>query len=196
MSFRDEKRRRTMREIQSAALDLFEARGYDAVSVEAIAAAAGVSAPTVYRNFGTKERIVLWDDYDPDMLDAIAAETRRAKPLAAIEIGLVGALDRIYEADARRVFRRSKLAVKEPALRLANAPALAEMRAQLGAVLVLSYAGMSEARADLLAAVVVVALEIAVNRWIQEQGREPLRTYFREVFADLRSLVLTEGVTA
>jgi hypothetical protein len=63
-------------------------------------------------------------------------------------------------------------------------------------VLVLSYAGMSEARADLLAAVVVVALEIAVNRWIQEQGREPLRSYFREVFADLRSVVLTEGATA
>ena len=54
---------------------------------------------------------------------------------------------------------------------------------------------MSEARADLLAAVVVVALEIAVHRWVDERGREPLRVYFREVFADLRSVVLTEGVT-
>jgi AcrR family transcriptional regulator len=185
-----------MREVQGAALDLFEANGYDAVSVEAIAAAAGVSAPTVYRHFGTKERIVLWDDYDPDLLASIAAEAPQRGPLAAIEAGLIVALDRIYDADARLVLRRARLVGATPMLRIANAPVLAETRAALGAVLVLSYPRLSEGRAELLASVVVIALETAVNRWVDERGRAPLRTHFREAFEDLRSVIQTEGVLA
>src|SRR5690349_3530980 len=123
-----------MREVQGAALDLFEANGYDTVSVEAIAAAAGVSPMTVYRHFGTKERIILWDDYVPDLLASIAAEAPRHGPLAAIEIGLIAALDRIYDGDARLILRRAKLTRATPILRIANAPVLAELRAALGAV--------------------------------------------------------------
>src|SRR5690349_11627703 len=102
MSLRADKKRWAMREVQAAALDLFEAHGYADVSVEAIAAAAGVSPPTVYRHFGSKERIVLWDDYDPDLLASIAAESRRMGPLKAVEAGLIAALDRVYETDAKR----------------------------------------------------------------------------------------------
>lgn len=193
MSLRDDKRRWTMREVQAAALDLFEANGYDAVSVEAIAAAAGVSPPTVYRHFGSKERIILWDDYDPDLLASIAAHARHAAPLAAIELGLIDAVDRIYETDARLVLRRSRLVRATPMLRLANIPIMAETRAELAAVLVLSYPRLSEARAELLASVVLVALEAAITRWIDERGKTPVKTHFRDAFADLRSVVLTEG---
>src|SRR5690349_3484703 len=112
MSLRDDKRRWTMREVQAAAIDLFEAQGYAPVSVEAIAAAAGVSAPTVYRHFGTKERIVLWDNYDPDLLSSIAREARHLPPLKAIEAGLIAALDRVYEADAKRILRRARLVAR------------------------------------------------------------------------------------
>jgi AcrR family transcriptional regulator len=196
LSLRDDKRRWMMREVQAAALDLFEANGYAAVSVEAIAAAAGVSAPTVYRHFGTKERIVLWDDYDPDLLASIAAHARKLPPLAAIEAGLVEALDRIYETDARRILRRSRLLQAEPLLRVANAPVVAEMRAELGAILVLSYARLGEDRAGLLAAVVMVALERAVDRWVAARGKTSLLTHFRDAFDDLRSVVLAEGASA
>jgi AcrR family transcriptional regulator len=196
MTLRDDKRRWTMREVQAAALDLFEANGFDAVSVEAIAASAGVSAPTVYRHFGSKERIVLWDDYDPDLLAAIAAKARNATPLEAIETGLIAALGQVYEADARRVLRRARLLAAHPGLRAANAPLMAELRAGLGEVLVASYPRLGRVRADLLAAVVVVALETAVLRWIATQGKTPLRDHFSDTFADLRSVIVTEGLPA
>ncbi len=196
MSLRDDKRRWTMREVQAAALDLFEANGYEAVSVEAIAAAAGVSAPTVYRHFGSKERIVLWDDYDPDLLAAISRETARLPPLAAIEAGLIAALDAVYEADAKRVLRRAKLLSRHPDLRAANAPLMADLRAGLGAVLVSSYPRLGDEKAELPAAVVVVALEHAVTRWVDRRGKAPLKQQFNEAFADLRSVVLREGVLA
>ncbi|MEO8756378.1 MAG: helix-turn-helix domain-containing protein [Devosia sp.] len=193
MSLRDDKRRWSMREVQAAALDLFEASGFDAVSVEAIAAAAGVSAPTVYRHFGTKERIIVWDDYDPGLLDTIARHATQLPPLRAVETGLIEELDRVYEADSRRVLRRARLMLATPALRLANVPVLAELRAELGAVLALSYADLTEARADLLAAVILVGLETAIGRWIGTGGKTSLRTHFRDAFADLRSVILTEG---
>ena len=196
MTLRDDKRRWTMREVQGAALDLFEANGYDAVSVEAIAAAAGVSPMTVYRHFGTKERIILWDDYDPELLASIAAHAPKLPPLAAIEAGLIAALDDIYQTDARLVLRRARLLRATPALRLANAPVIAELKATLGATLVLSYPRLSEGRAELLASVVCVALETAVNRWVDARGRTPLRDHFRDAFDDLRSVVQTEGVPA
>ncbi|HEY7594201.1 MAG TPA: helix-turn-helix domain-containing protein, partial [Actinophytocola sp.] len=40
-----------MRTIQEQALDLFDARGFDAVTIEEIAAAAEVSPSSVYRYF-------------------------------------------------------------------------------------------------------------------------------------------------
>ena len=196
MSLRDDKRRWTMREVQSAALDLFEANRYDDVSVEAIAAAAGVSPPTVYRHFGSKERILLWDDYDPGLFAAIAAAARHLPPLRAIESGLIAALDEVYEADAKRVLRRARLLARRPKLRAANAPLMAELRAGLGMVLRESYPEIDAERAELLSAVVVVALEAAVNRWIAARGSTPLRAHFSDTFADLRSLLISEGVPA
>ena len=196
MSLRDDKRRWTMREVQAAALDLFEANGFDAVSVEAIAAAAGVSAPTVYRHFGSKERIVVWDDYDPDMLATMAGHAPHQPPLAAIESGLIEAIDRVYTADARRILRRARLILSEPALQDANAPVLAETRAALSAMLVEAYPRLEPDRAGLLAAVVVVALEAAVNRWVAADGKNSLKAHFTDAFADLRSIIITEGATA
>ena len=58
---RDRKRLANRDAIRSAALQLFMDRGFDAVSVEEVADAADVSASTVYRNFGTKEDLVLAD---------------------------------------------------------------------------------------------------------------------------------------
>ena len=44
--------------ILNQALELFAARGYDAVGVQEIAAAAGVTKPTLYHHFGSKEGIL------------------------------------------------------------------------------------------------------------------------------------------
>ncbi len=53
--------------------DLFDGRGFEKVSIEDIAAAAEVSPSSVYRYFGTKERIVLHDEVDLRFVDAVDA---------------------------------------------------------------------------------------------------------------------------
>ena len=44
--------------ILSHALELFSARGYDAVGVQEIVSAAGVTKPTLYHHFGNKEGVL------------------------------------------------------------------------------------------------------------------------------------------
>ena len=47
----------TKRRIMDAALELFAAHGYDAVSVEQIAGAVGIKAPSLYNHFVSKRAI-------------------------------------------------------------------------------------------------------------------------------------------
>ena len=60
-----------MRTIQERALDLFDARGFDAVTIEEIASAAEVSPSSVYRYFGTKEGLVVADEFDSWSQEAV-----------------------------------------------------------------------------------------------------------------------------
>ena len=60
---RDEKKR----EIRNIALDLFREKGYEKVSVNQIAAAAGISKNTFYYYFAGKEELII-DLFHPDFL--------------------------------------------------------------------------------------------------------------------------------
>ncbi|WP_327140821.1 TetR/AcrR family transcriptional regulator [Nocardia sp. NBC_01327] len=60
-----------MSRIQRVALDLFDEHGYRDVTVERVAAAAGVSPSSIYRYFGTKEMLVLYDEADPQILEVL-----------------------------------------------------------------------------------------------------------------------------
>ncbi|MDX2970005.1 TetR/AcrR family transcriptional regulator [Kribbella solani] len=61
---RERWRVKARRTIQERALDLFDERGFDAVTIEEIAAAAEVSPSSVYRYFGTKEGLIVADEFD------------------------------------------------------------------------------------------------------------------------------------
>lgn len=59
--------------ILQAALELFAARGYDAVAVQEIVEAAGITKPTLYHYFGSKQGVLqaLMDEYSGELLEAI-----------------------------------------------------------------------------------------------------------------------------
>ncbi|MBH0777472.1 TetR family transcriptional regulator [Nocardia bovistercoris] len=80
---RERKKERTRRTIRSEAFRLFREQGYSETTVEQIAEAAEVSPSTFFRYFPTKEQVVLTDDLDPVIIEAIRNEPRGVPPLSA-----------------------------------------------------------------------------------------------------------------
>lgn len=185
---RTQRRIEAMRRAQAAALDLFEARGFAGVSIEEVAARAGVAPATVYRNFGTKERLVLWDEYDPLLFDAIRARLPGAGVSEAVLGALVATLAGLYAADGARILRRSRLTVREPALAAAAAAERAAMVTAMAAVLLDARACRDALAADVLAGALVATLEAAVREWVRAEGRQPLASVLRRAFRRLRAL--------
>ena len=85
---RERKRRRTRDEIQARALDLFVAQGYRSTTMEQVAAAADVSARTVYRYFPTKDALVVTDSDDDRLIEAFEAELASGGAIASFRRAL------------------------------------------------------------------------------------------------------------
>lgn len=117
---RQRKRTAAMMRIQTVALDLFEARGFDAVTVEEIADASDVSPSSVYRYFGTKEEIVLWDEFDPLLIEHAARAMSAEVPLEGLRRELLDTIATFTPEDERRVVRRLRLAASSPSLEQAT----------------------------------------------------------------------------
>jgi AcrR family transcriptional regulator len=90
LGLRERKKIRTRQTIRREAIRLIEENGYAATTVEQIAEAAEVSPSTFFRYFPTKESVLLADDLDPLILDALAAQPPELSPSQAIR--------RAYEA--------------------------------------------------------------------------------------------------
>jgi len=113
---RERKRTAAMYRIQSVALDLFEERGFDEVTVEEIAEASEVSPSSVYRYFGTKEQIVLWDEFDPALERFFAESFAAPVPLDGLRKVFVELLGGLGPDDEQRIVRRLRLALGHPTL--------------------------------------------------------------------------------
>ncbi|SDC94592.1 TetR family transcriptional regulator [Glycomyces harbinensis] len=108
-----------MHRIQDAALDLFEERGFDDVAIETVAAAAEVSPRTVYRYFGSKEMLVIWDEEDEFTLSPLTDQFAGADPIGALREALRAGFAAMSDADLRLIRRRVALIYRHPAIEAA-----------------------------------------------------------------------------
>jgi len=104
--------------MKRAALDLFADQGFQATTVDQIAARAGVTQRTFFRHFGDKGE-VLFDDDEPLLaviLGAVAAAPRDEPVLVTVRRGLL-ALSRHLEPAREDLSRRSAVIDAEDRLR-------------------------------------------------------------------------------
>ena len=110
-SLRERKKTRTREALVAAATELFEERGFDAVTIDEIAAKADVSQRTFFRYFGSKEA-VLFSDQD-EMLaivrEAIASRPYDEPPLLALQRALL-VVTHHYAQHRELHLRRARLA--------------------------------------------------------------------------------------
>ena len=114
---RERKKQRTRWAIQEHAVRLFIEQGYDATTVDQIAAAAEISPATFFRYFKTKEDVVIEDDYDPLLVRALESAPEDLPPLRALRYALRAGISQIPAEEWQQVYARSKLMMSVPALR-------------------------------------------------------------------------------
>jgi len=92
---RERKKERTRQAISDAAISLFLASGFDAVSVTDVAAAAEVSRPTLFKYFPTKEDLVVhrFADHEDEAARVVRTRSAGESPLDALERHFVAALN-------------------------------------------------------------------------------------------------------
>jgi AcrR family transcriptional regulator len=94
---RERKKQRTREALARAAIALFVEKGYDATTVDEIAAAVDVSQRTFFRYFAGKEEAALAveDSVEAHFLDALAARPPEEPPFEALRNALADAWDGI-----------------------------------------------------------------------------------------------------
>jgi AcrR family transcriptional regulator len=173
LTLRQRNRLQTMRLVQSTAMNMFERDGYDKSTIEGVAAACGVSASTIYRHFTTKENVVLWDERDPVIDDELGRLLGSLPPVQAFRDAVVAALADREDVELFR--RRLRLIYAQPSIWSVAALQDRQNRSELAHAFALT-AGRTESslRDESLAAVCLVALDIALERWQRSEGGEPL----------------------
>ncbi|MEU7022511.1 TetR family transcriptional regulator [Streptomyces sp. NPDC046203] len=94
---RERKKERTRQTLSEVAIALFLEKGFDAVSVAEVAAAAEVSKPTLFRYFPAKEDLVLhrFADHEGEPARVVAAAREAGvPPLAALRDHVLAGLER------------------------------------------------------------------------------------------------------
>ena len=116
-SLRERKKARTRASIREHALRLFRDQGYDATTVEQIAAAAEVSPSTFFRYFPTKEDVVLRDNLDDRMFEAFERQPPSMTPIAALRAAIREGITTLTPAEWEEFREASALGQAVPEVR-------------------------------------------------------------------------------
>ncbi len=114
---RERKKARTRASIREHALRLFREQTYQGTTVEQIAAAAEVSPSTFFRYFPTKEDIVLQDDMDTRMIEALERQPADLGPLSAVRAATREMFTSYTQADLDLLGETTALTMTVPEVR-------------------------------------------------------------------------------
>ncbi|MDP9397831.1 MAG: TetR/AcrR family transcriptional regulator [Actinomycetota bacterium] len=183
---RERKKAATRRRIQESALGLFVEKGYDATTVEEVAAVAGVSHMTFFRHFPTKEAVVESDDYDPLIAELIRRCPAEEHPLDALRAALAEGLAAVYDVHRDVLLVRTRLILTTPALRAHRADNQYATERLFADALAARGGGGSTFDLRVHAAAALAALTVALSSWVDSGGAEHLPDLVDRAFQVLR----------
>lgn len=160
----------TRERLRDAAFDLFDERGFDATTVDDVAARAGVGRTTFFRAFGSKEDVI-FPDHDRmlaavrERLGTASAATADVAVTEAARLVLTHYLDEGHRAQVRFALTRSV-----PALRQREIASLQQYQRTFRTFLHRWMDGTADAalRAELMANAIVTAHNHVLRRWLRE----------------------------
>ena len=186
---RDRKKQKTRLAIQDAALELFMEQGFEATTVEQIAALAEVSTATFFRYFKTKGEVIFGDEgYRVELLDrAICNRPPSEDDFQAVRHAL--RVEWVPSLDPRRVMRQTRAARTSPLLRgLSQDLGLAWQHVISTALAKRHGLATPDRRCQLVAAVAFAVMSNAVNMWTESDHPGDLTEAIDSGFALLSEL--------
>lgn len=186
LGMRERNRIRTYNDIYDAAMQLFERREYQEVTVDEICEAAGISKATFFRYFSNKFGLV--DEFNQRIARKIAAELERSSGTAAD--ALVAATDTLYEEWLHSAVQMRNLTQEflRSGVRVSPETGADPMARNLIAVLarVISEGQntqefIREADPELVASMIVYSWGMATSRWFAHDDRVEFRQLLRSL---------------
>jgi len=193
IGLRERWRMRARRTIQECALDLFDERGFAAVRIEEIAAAAEVSPSSVYRYFGTKEGILVADEFDTMSQEALEEILDLSDPVGSL-VQIVLRYEAAPDDESahspqaeRSPWRRVRYFFQEPSVRMAACAAL-DRAGQRIAPLIASTGELTETQARVAANALVFGYFATLEQWYLDGSEHPIADYVEQGMAPLRTI--------
>ncbi|MBH5337714.1 TetR family transcriptional regulator [Streptomyces pactum] len=182
------------RKLAAAAMELFATKGYEATTVDEIAAAAGVARRTFFRHFRSKEEAI-FPDHDDTLVRAEAvleAAPAHENPLDTVCRGIKEVM-KMYAASPAASVERYRLTREVPALREAEIASVARYERLFTRYLLGHFdEGAHQAGdddpllAEVAASAVVTAHNHVLRRWLRAGGQGDVEAQLDHAFAIVR----------
>lgn len=180
-------------ELARTAFALFAEHGYEAVRMDDVAAAAGVSRSTVHRAFGSKEALALGvlDTHGTEVADALAARPEDEDVWQSLRRSLDLVVERSH-ANRAGALAMARLVQRTPAL-WARQHERQHAWAGLLARVLLERSPQAGAAAGVWAMAAMGCLGVAVDLWSAADGRPDLAVVLDDAFAALEARLPATG---
>jgi AcrR family transcriptional regulator len=172
---RDDRRVRVEAEIEETAVNLFAARGFEAVTIDEIAEAAGISRRTFFRYFGSKEDLLLRDmrrrvDGYIDALEQRPGDEPVLVSLRAAAMTMVAG----YQADRDSLLTLMRVIAEEPAILARNIGEPIALMDRINKMVAarIGTDATTDLRPMLIATGVAQACHLALHMWILNPGTD------------------------
>jgi AcrR family transcriptional regulator len=184
---RARKRRQTLQRIAEVGLKLFLAKGYEAATLDEIAAAAGISRRTFFYYFKSKDDILL--AYLDGYADALKASVlENASTGAPLDVARDAVLKVVARAEASETIATARLIQNSKALRARGQTGYLQREQALYEALCALWPS-KERREGLrfVAMASMGATRLAVDKWLAQDGKRPLAKYIQDAFKTLKA---------
>jgi AcrR family transcriptional regulator len=184
---RETKRRQTHDRIFDEAMRLFRERGFDAVAVGDIAAAAGVSVPTFYAHYESKDHLILAMPDPADVEQLLHSFPRDMPPADVVRGAIVTALvDGAVIGEREQILDRWRIIAASPRLRL-TAAGFERATAEIMIKTLAPDESVSPTTRVTVTALLSAYTQILL-RWAESAGERPIEEVIEEVLGALRDL--------
>jgi len=184
IGLRERKKRERRQRIEDVALELFEQHGFDAITIQQIAAAADIAPRTFFSYFDSKDDVVL-GDY-ADRLDRIVDELDQRptdEPAWSALKGAFAAVALDYKAEAERLGRRFRIMASTPSVHARSLQLQAGWEDTLTAHLAArSGAPSRDPEPRLIAAAAVAIMRASLEHWLNAPQAAELPTLVQRAF--------------